>query len=60
MAIKNYYNGLPREERRRFVARVCEVCDIGYSTFYRKLRDGFKTIEEEAILKLIADGTDKY
>lgn len=60
MAIKNYYNGLPREERRRFVARACEVCDIGYSTFYRKLRDGFKTIEEEAILKLIADGTDKY
>ena len=26
----------------------------------RAVVDGFKTIEEEAILKLIADGTDKY
>lgn len=60
MVIKDYYNGLTREERRKFVTSVCEVCDIGFSTFYRKLRDGFKTIEEEAILKLIENGTDKH
>lgn len=60
MAIKDYYNGLTREERRKFVARVCEVCDICYSSFYRKLREGFKTIEEEAILKLIANGAGEH
>ena len=60
MAIKDYYNGLAREERGKFVARVCEVCEIGHSTFYHKLKEGFKTIEEEAILKLIANGTAKY
>ena len=58
MAIKDYYKKLTREERRMFVARACEVCDICYSSFYRKLREGFKTIEEEAILKLISNGTD--
>lgn len=60
MVIKNYYDALAREERRKFVSSVCEVCDIGYSTFYRKLREGFKALEEEAILKIIADGTGKH
>ena len=60
MVIKNYYDALAREERRKFVSSVCEVCDIGYSTFYRKLREGFKALEEEAILKIIADGTSKH
>lgn len=53
MAINDYFRNLPREKKRIFMMEVCQACDMGVSTFYYKLKNGFRKIEEEVVYKII-------
>ena len=53
MAIKEYYLNLTSEEKREFSFKVCQLLDICLASFYRRLRLGFKQIEEKAVLENI-------
>lgn len=53
MVISDYYKSLPYKEKGKFIIAICEICSLGHSTVQKKLKKGFKPLEEEAIIKYI-------
>lgn len=53
MVISDYYNSLPYKEKGKFIIAICEICGLGHSTVQKKLKKGFKPLEEKAVIKYI-------
>ncbi len=53
MVISDYYKNLPHREKGKFVLAICEICGLGHSTVQKKLKKGFKPLEEKAVIKYI-------
>lgn len=53
MVISDYYKSLPYKEKGEFIIAICEICGLGYSTVQKKLKKGFKPLEEKAVIKYI-------
>ncbi len=61
MVISDYYNSLDRKSKGRFKRDICNITEIGDSTFNLKIKNNsFKKVEVEAILNYInSHGNDR-